>query len=142
RAPSPLLTRRASRRISQLFSRSNYSNVNLISVPPSEPKPTPEPAPAPEPLPERPPSLVISTAQSSSLPYLRDTDTSPSVDDLGVPTTPASADINSPLTERPISPSLSSTSRKSSRRFSVMDLHRLFTFSSSPSIPVEDLDQD
>lgn len=116
--PHPL-TRRASRRLSQLFSR---SRVDLASVTPSEPSPA-EARPS-SPVMDRPPSLAISTAQSSSLPYLRNTDTSPSIDDLGFPTFP---DVNSPepTSERSVSPSLS----RSSQRFSVMDLHHLFTFS-------------
>ena len=120
---SPLLIRQPSRRLSQLFGRSNRSNVNLISTIASEPDPAPEPAPAPPP--KSPPSPVISTAQSSSLPYLRNTDTSPSVDDLSAS---ISTDAHTHQAERPTSPSLS---KRSSRRLSAVDLHRLFTFSTS-----------
>jgi len=76
-------------------------------------------------------TLVSCTTESSSLPSLRKSDTSPSVDDLGVIT-------DAKPTARPFSPTLSS--KGSSRRFSVLDLHRLFTFSSSPSIHAEDQD--
>ena len=128
RAPSPLLTRQASRRLSQLFTRNNHSNVTLPLAVLSEPEPTPGLARPPE----RPPSLVISTEQSSSLPYLRNTDTSLSIDDLILLATPPKANV--PQTDSPTSRSLSSSSKRSSQRVSVIDLHRLFTF----SIPGED----
>ena len=99
-AQTPTLTRQGSRRLSQLFSRSNNSNVDLTSS-------------SSDPI----------TLTSHPVP-----EQSPVVDELGVTLDPHS--------ERPISPSL--LSRRSSRRFSVLDLHRIFTFSSTPSIPVED----
>jgi hypothetical protein len=137
RASSPLLTRRASNRISQLFTRNNNSNVDLTSIPLSEREHTPEHEPAP--VLKRVPSLVIPAAQSSSLPYLRST---PSVDDISF-VTPPQTPGHSPQLERTISLSrLPSTSQRSSKRFSVIDLHRVFTFTASPSIPGEDRDQD
>jgi hypothetical protein len=126
RVSSPLLTRQASRRLSQLFTRNNHSNVTLPLAVLSEPEPVPDLAPPPD----RPPSLVISTAQSSSLPYLRNTDTSPSINDLVILATPSKANV--PQADSSTSRSLSSSSKRSSQRFSVMDLHRLFTFSSIP----------
>lgn len=110
RAPTPMLTRQGSRRLSQLFSRSNNSNIDLTSSP------------------SDPITLSSSTTESSTLTSQANPGPSPMVDELGV--------ALEPNTERPISPSLSS--RRSSRRFSVLDLHRIFTFSSIPSIPVED----
>lgn len=113
RASSPMLTRRSSRRLSQLFTRANHSSTELTSAPSEHG------------------SLVTCTTQSSSLPYLGSSETSPSVDDLGVI-------IDSKSTARAFSPTLSS--KRSFRRFSVLDLHRFFTFSSSPSIHAEDQD--
>lgn len=116
RATSPMLTRQGSRRLSQFFSRSNHSNADLVLA-------TTEPT-----------IVTTSNTDSSTLSNIEHTpETSPLVDELGVNVEPTQS-------ERPLSPTLSSN--RSSRRFSVLDLHRLFTFSSSPSIPTEDQDQN
>lgn len=117
RPSSPMLTRRSSRRLSQLFTRGNHSSTELPNSVPSEHG-----------------SLVTCTtasSQSSSIPYFGNADTSPSVDDLGVI-------IDAKSSARALSPTLSS--KRASRRFSVLDLHRFFTFSSSSSIHAEDQD--
>lgn len=111
RTPTPaLLTRQGSRGLSQLFSRGNNSNIDLMSS-------------LSDPI-----TLGSNNTETSTLTSHPVPDQSPTADELGV-----ALDSNS---ERPISPGLSF--RRSSRRFSVLDLHRIFTFSSTPSIPVED----
>lgn len=109
RASSPVLTRRASQRLSKIFTKRNHSNVDLTTTA----------------------STFTSDSQSSS--HCRETATPLVVDDLGV----FISDPNQP--ERPLISSVSS--KRSSKRFSVLDLHRVFAFSPSPPTPGEE-DQD
>ena len=108
-AQTPALTRQGSRRLSQLFSRSNNSNVDLMSS-------------------SDPIMLGSSNTEPSTLTTHPAPEQSPMVDEFSVALEPNS--------EQPISSSLSS--RRSSQRFSVLDLHRIFTFSSTSSIFVDD----
>ncbi|KAH7930896.1 hypothetical protein BV22DRAFT_1042979 [Leucogyrophana mollusca] len=108
--PQPSLSRRNSRSLSHLFQsakppRSEWNTKPSPPVSPSEP------------------THIIPSDTSSSLPYLRGSDTTTSLVEVFAP----SDYEGSP--DRPVSPGLSV--RKSRRRFSVLELHRLFSFSSS-----------
>ncbi|KAH7915974.1 hypothetical protein BJ138DRAFT_1140412 [Hygrophoropsis aurantiaca] len=108
--PQPSLSRRNSRSLSHLFQTAKAPRFER----------TPQPSP---PVSPSEPSHIIPSATSSSLPYLRGSDTTASLVEVSAP----SDYEGSP--ERPVSPGLSV--RKSRRRFSVLELHRLFSFSSS-----------
>ncbi|KIJ69519.1 hypothetical protein HYDPIDRAFT_185266 [Hydnomerulius pinastri MD-312] len=106
------LSRRNSRSLSQMF--------QSVKAPrPESPLLTRTTSPT---LPPEPPHMLPS-ATSSSLAYLKNSDTSPSVNEA---LTPATTDE---MVDRPASPSPSV--KKNNRRFSVLELHKLFSFSSS-----------
>ncbi|KAH7889796.1 hypothetical protein F5I97DRAFT_1827493 [Phlebopus sp. FC_14] len=105
-AKQPSLSRRNSRSLSHMFQSAKASRLEspVSTVPPT--------------VAQIPPS-----GTSSSLAYLKSTDTTPSV-----PETLGRFATDENL-ERPVSPSLSI--KKNTRRFSVRELHKLFSFSSS-----------
>ncbi|KAG1778584.1 hypothetical protein EV702DRAFT_967907 [Suillus placidus] len=75
------------------------------------------------------PEGILSSSTTTSLPYLKGSDTTPSIAEIR----PSYEFIERPLTpyERPTSPSPPSTQR-SRKRFTVNELHRLFSFSPEP----------
>ncbi|KAF7984060.1 hypothetical protein HWV62_17603 [Athelia sp. TMB] len=108
RSASPMLSRRPSQRLAQMFSKRNHSKADLVTG-----------------LSETP---LASSSQSS--PQLRNTPSPIVVDDLGVFVSDPSQPEDSASTM---------ASRKSAKRFSVLDLHRVFTFSSSSPTPDDEL---
>ncbi|KAF9228033.1 hypothetical protein BS17DRAFT_774661 [Gyrodon lividus] len=106
------LSRRNSRSLSQIFQ----------SAKPSRPE-SPFPTRVAPPISSVEPPHILPSVTSSSLAYLRDSDTTPFVSEALVPAT------TDEKLDRPASPSPSV--KKNNRRFSVRELHKLFSFSSS-----------
>ncbi|KAF8841163.1 hypothetical protein BDN67DRAFT_1068716 [Paxillus ammoniavirescens] len=106
------LSRRNSRSLSQIFQ----------SAKPSRPE-SPFITRVPSPVPSVEPPHILPSVTSSSLAYLKGSDTTPSVNEALAPA------ANDETLDRPTSPSPSM--KKNNRRFSVRELHKLFSFSSS-----------
>lgn len=113
RSTTPMLSRRPSQRLASMFSKRNRSNADLVAS-------------------FADPSSSQLPPNSQSSPQLRGTSSPVVVDDLG-------AFVPDPSSSHE-DPTASIASRKSAKRFSVLDLHRVFTFSPSPPSPAPDED--
>lgn len=128
RSASPMLTRKPSHRLVQMFSIKNHSNADLITTlaDPSQLASSSQSSPQLAST-SQSSSQLASSSQSSS--QLRNTPSPVVVDDLGV-------FVSDPSQPKELAPSVAS--RTSSKRFSVHDLHRVFSFSSSAPAPGEE----